>query len=36
MRATYVLKKDGVVWKIASAHYTGIRRPLAAPVKTTS
>jgi len=25
MRATYVMRKDGKTWKIASAQYTGIR-----------
>ncbi|MBP6004156.1 MAG: nuclear transport factor 2 family protein [Pyrinomonadaceae bacterium] len=30
IRTTYVLRKDGKTWKIASAHYTGIR-PQQAP-----
>ena len=27
IRATYVMRKDGKTWKIASAQYTGIRPP---------
>ena len=33
MRATYVCRKEKGAWKIASAHYTGIRPPAAAPAK---
>jgi ketosteroid isomerase-like protein len=31
VRVTYVMRKDGKAWKIASAHYTGIRPPQTPP-----
>jgi ketosteroid isomerase-like protein len=33
LRATYVCRKEKGAWKIASAHYTGIRPVAAAPAK---
>jgi ketosteroid isomerase-like protein len=33
MRATYVCRKEKGAWKIASAHYSGIRPPAPAPTK---